>query len=116
MSTSLAPLASAEPASPVIVDSPRITPPGATAKAAESDSKAAFDEKEVRSALSRTGEQIVVGGHEMRFNYDRDLHRVVVTVRSKATGEVVRTIPPAEYIKFAARMRELMGVLLEKDV
>ena len=71
------------------------------------------DEEEVRKAIASTGDQIVVGGRAVQFSYDKSAHRVIVTVRSTETGEVIRQIPPDEYLKFAARLREMVGVLLD---
>ncbi len=71
------------------------------------------DEEEVRKAIASTGDQLVVGGRSVQFSYDSVAHRVIVTVCSADTGDVIRQIPPDEYLRFAARLREMAGVLLD---
>lgn len=56
---------------------------------------------------------IVVGSNNIEFSYNEDADRVVVTVKSE-NDEVVRQIPPEDYINFVSRFRELIGVALDE--
>ena len=49
------------------------------------------------------------------FSYSKDDgDRLVIQVVNKATGEVVRQVPPEEMLKLSERMKALKGFLFEK--
>lgn len=52
----------------------------------------------------------------MEFSYDRITRRIVIRVVSRDTGEVLRQIPPEEYLAFVARFRELVGAIFDRRV
>ncbi len=52
----------------------------------------------------------------MEFSYDRVTRRIVIRVVSRETGEVVRQIPPEEYLAFVARFRELVGAIFDRQM
>ena len=56
---------------------------------------------------------IVVGNRNIEFAYNEEADRVVVTVRSE-DDEIIRQIPPEDYISFVSRFRELIGVGLDE--
>jgi flagellar protein FlaG len=68
----------------------------------------------VESAIERNGEEIRFGGRSIQFTYDRDMELVIVKVKNMDSGELIRQIPPDEFLKFASRFRELMGVLFDE--
>ncbi len=69
----------------------------------------------VVSALSDGVSKIQFGGHSAAFSYDETLDRVVVRIYSSdiPPREVIRQIPPADYVAFVTRCRELFGVLFD---
>ena len=71
-----------------------------------------------RDSLRNLSERIEVGGRSAEFSYDKDLDRIVVRIYSSETEprEVVRQIPPEEYVAFAARFREMLGLLFDERV
>jgi uncharacterized FlaG/YvyC family protein len=73
--------------------------------------------KEAISALSDGVSRIQFGGHTAAFSYDETLDRVVVRIYSGDTPprEVIRQIPPADYVAFVTRCRELFGVLFDNE-
>jgi hypothetical protein len=86
----------------------------AAPRAAESASRPAID----REALLRQAEpsRVALGGRTAEFSYDPRLDRIIVRVLSgdRPGGEVVRQIPPQEYVNFVSRFREMLGVLLNE--
>lgn len=72
-----------------------------------------IDPEIIESAIEKTGNEVVFGGRSIEFNFDRDVGRVIVKVVAKESGEVVRQIPPDEFLKFTAQFRELIGVLFD---
>ena len=85
-----------------------------------SGSAAATDDtrEKVVSALSDGVSKIQFGGHSAAFSYDEKLDRVVVRIYSgdAPAREVIRQIPPADYVAFVTRCRELFGVLFDNKL
>ena len=70
---------------------------------------------DAESALERNGRELIFGDRRIEFSFDRDVGRVVVKVRQAESEEVVRQIPPEEYLRFIARFREQIGVLFDEQ-
>ncbi len=83
----------------------------------KTSSKTGVSADEVRAALGENGERVSISNRTVEFSYDDDLHRVIVKVFSSETDPptVVRQIPPEEYLTFAARFRELQGILFDQQ-
>lgn len=89
-----------------------------TKRADGSGQKPDADADSVVAAIQSLGETVELGNQVAEFSYDSDLNRVVIKIFSSANGprEVVRQIPPEEYLEFAARYRELLGVLFDEKL
>jgi uncharacterized FlaG/YvyC family protein len=70
------------------------------------------------AALKTAGSKIDMGNRSAVFSFDQATGRVVVKIVSNDTNppEVVRQIPPEEYLTFVTKVRELFGVLFEKQL
>lgn len=68
-------------------------------------------------SLRKLSEKVVLGGRTAEFSYDTKLDVIVVKIHSSSTEprEIVRQIPPEAYLKFQARYRELLGLLLDEQ-
>ncbi len=53
---------------------------------------------------------------KVSFDVDKDTGRSVVRVLNKETGEIVRQVPPEELLTLVARMRQLSGIIFNKQV
>ena len=77
-----------------------------------------FDPKEMRQsleqAISLLNEQLKNDGRTLSFRMDDSIHRPVITVRSTATGEIVRTIPNEVVLKVAHNIEDIKGLLLDQ--
>lgn len=51
-----------------------------------------------------------------RLEVDNELHRVIIKLIDKKSGEIIRQIPPEELIELAKKMRSAEGVFLDKEV
>jgi len=73
--------------------------------------------EDVRASLRDNGDKVSIGNRTVEFSYDEDLHRVIVKVFSSESEppKVVRQIPAEEYLTFAARYRELHGILFDEQ-
>jgi len=79
-----------------------------------------FDDsgQELEKAVSRIEEFISRHSRQLEFSVDDDAGRLVVTVREKHTGEIIRQIPPEEVLSVAANIADQLvqdqsGLLLQ---
>ena len=79
------------------------------------DREAASQSSEAAKRAVEKNPRIVVGSRNIEFSYNDEVDRVVVTVKSE-DDEVVRQIPPEDYINFISRFRELIGVSLDEVI
>lgn len=80
------------------------------------EAAAATSPEQVEKAIESTSDRIAFGNRTIQFSYDRDEDRVIVTVKDKDSGEIVRQLPPKDYLKFAARFKEMLGVLFDEQI
>ena len=83
-----------------------------------SATRPAADPQAVLASIEAFGGSIRFGHRSAEFSYDADLNRVVVKVFSSDNEprEIVRQIPPEDYLTFSARYRELLGLLFDEQV
>lgn len=67
----------------------------------------------IRKALE-SNPRVVLANRTVEFAYNEDIDRVVVTVKSGDTDEIVRQIPTADYLKFVSQFREFLGVIFDE--
>ncbi len=53
---------------------------------------------------------------ELQFEIDRDTNMIIVKIKDKETGDVIRQIPPDVVVKLAKAMEEFLGVILDERV
>jgi flagellar protein FlaG len=73
---------------------------------------------DVLSDLKAVGSKIDLGNRSAVFSFDQTTGRVVVKIVTNDTNppEVVRQIPPEEYLNFVTKVRELFGVLFDQKL
>jgi flagellar protein FlaG len=67
----------------------------------------------LEAAIDKLNEQVERNGRGLNFSIDEKLNRPIITVRSTATGEVVRTIPNEVVIKVAHNIEDIKGLLMD---
>ncbi len=76
------------------------------------------DPKQMREnlheAIEKLNDQVERNGRGLNFSVDDRLNRPIITVRSTATGEVVRTIPNEVVIKVAHNIEDIKGLLMDQ--
>ncbi len=50
------------------------------------------------------------------FSIDKNAEKIVVTVKNRVSDEVIRQIPAEELLTIQAKMEELSGLILNKEV
>lgn len=53
---------------------------------------------------------------ELRFSVNKELNQVVVKVIDSHTDKVIKEIPPEDIIKLHSRMKEVIGLLFDKEI
>ena len=53
---------------------------------------------------------------ELKFEIDRDLNMIIVKIKDKDTGEIIRQIPAEVVVKLAKAIEEFLGVILDERV
>ncbi len=93
------------------------TPPPVTERRARAEERApetTLDVEAIASAVESQAVERISGGRTIEFSFDNDTNRVIVKVKSEDSGEVVRQIPPDEYMRFVARFKEMAGILFDE--
>ena len=70
----------------------------------------------LREAVEKLNDQVERNGRGLNFSVDDRLNRTIITVRSTATGEVVRTIPNEVVIKVAHNIEDIKGLLMDQTL
>ena len=68
----------------------------------------------LQEAIEKLNDQIERNGRGLNFSVDDRLNRPIITVRSTATGEVVRTIPNEVVLKVAHNIEDIKGLLMDQ--
>ena len=72
------------------------------------------NEEKVRAAVKEINNELVKLQSELGFSVDKVAKEVVVTVKRKESGELVRQIPSETVLKLAHNFEKLKGVLLDE--
>ena len=79
-----------------------------------------FDPKEsqrkLSEAIAHLNEMVQSTGTNLNFSRDEALNQVVITVKNTETGEVIRQIPDATFLKIAHNMESLKGLLHNQEI
>lgn len=77
------------------------------------DDDANVDPQALRQAVHDAVAQLLDRGVELSYRVDSELDRVVVEVRDRADGTVLRQIPGEEVLRLARRLQDSSGGLLQ---
>lgn len=70
----------------------------------------------VKQAVEVMNQAMEIFNYNLQFKIHQATNQVVVKVVDKDSGEVIREIPPEQMLDMMARMRDAVGVLLDKIV
>lgn len=84
-------------------------------KARQDAQKRQPSEQEVQQAVAEANSQFSGPNEKIAFGYEKRLNMLIVQVQDRNSGEVVREIPPREFIDFKIAMRERIGLFLDKQ-
>lgn len=72
------------------------------------------EQMEVQEAVEALNNSIEYINRRLRFTIHEDTQRVMVRVVNLETDEVIKEIPPEEVLDTVARIREMIGLLIDK--
>lgn len=105
-------------AAPAVLAAPAAPAVSAVPKAPAIKVEPMVDPKQMREnlqeAIEKLNDQVERNGRGLNFSVDDRLNRPIITVRSTATGEVVRTIPNEVVIKVAHNIEDIKGLLMDQ--
>jgi len=107
----------AQPAAPPPAQVAMARPVAPVEKAPAVKAEPLVDPAEMRAnleaAIEKLNQQVERNGRGLNFAIDEKLNRPIITVRSTATGEIVRTIPNEVVIKVAHNIEDIKGLLMD---
>ena len=68
----------------------------------------------VKEALNEINQKIRPTNTQCEFKYHEKTNRISITVRDRATDEVIREIPPEKTLDMIAKSLELAGILVNE--
>ena len=74
------------------------------------------NEEKVRAAVKEINNELEKLQSELGFSVDKVANDVVITVKRKESGEIVRQIPSETVLKLAHNLEKLKGVLLDEKL
>lgn len=66
--------------------------------------------------IKKLNESIASSGKELKFKYNEDAKQLYVEVLDAKTKEVVTSLPPEFLIDLSLKMKEMIGVFLDKRI
>jgi uncharacterized FlaG/YvyC family protein len=80
-----------------------------------SDAQPAKVSEETRAQIESMVKELAAS-KQLNMYYDEDIDRVVVTIVKEANHEVIRQIPSSEFLSFARRFDEFVGLMVDRRV
>jgi len=73
-------------------------------------------QENLREAVEQLNKQLASSGRSIGFSYDEVANSPVVTIKSTATGEVIRQIPSEAVLRVAHTFEALKGLLHDASI
>lgn len=72
-------------------------------------------ESELRELSKKLNDEMKRVGTDLNFSYDENIPGLMVTVKESNSDKIIREIPTKEAIELMKRMREVIGVIFDKQ-
>ncbi len=72
------------------------------------------DKNAVKLQTEELNQVVDLFNHELRFEIDDRLGKVIVKIIDKETGETIRQIPPEDMLNIMARIDEVLGMMFDE--
>lgn len=71
---------------------------------------------EIKDAIEKLEKTSSIFNKRLKLYVNREINRIVIKVIDRNTDKVIREIPPEEIQRLIARIRETIGVLVDKKI
>ncbi len=71
-------------------------------------------EAELQKAVQDANMALPGGNQKISFIYEKRINQMFVQIVDKTSGEVIKEVPPREFIEHKVAMHEFIGLLLDK--
>jgi len=80
----------------------------------ETKEKSEFQSSQVDKVLENFNNIVKIFDVRLEFSIHEETDRIMVTVKNIETNEVVREIPPKKVLDLAAKIMEMVGILIDE--
>ncbi len=70
----------------------------------------------LEKGIEEINQNIRIFNTKLSFYIDEPTGRTVIKISDRETDEVIREIPPIEFLKIAAKLSEIIGIIIDKKV
>jgi len=78
------------------------------------ENKKAPTEAELQKSVQDANIAFAGSSQKISFIYEKRINQMFVQIVDKASGEVIKEVPPREFIEHKVAMHEFIGLLLDK--
>ena len=71
--------------------------------------------RDVQQAVKQANQSLPSSNESITFGYEEKLGQLIVQVSDKATGRVIQQLPSKEFVQYQIYMKEMVGLLLDKQ-
>ena len=94
---------------------PKVAPQEAVSQPAQAQTEPMVSEQELKQAVQQANQSFAGSNEAVSFTYEEKLGQLFVQITDNASGEVIREVPSKEFIQHQVAMKELVGLLLDKQ-
>jgi len=87
----------------------------ATVQLAQNKPEPMVSEQELKQAIQQANQSFAGSNESVSFTYEEKLGQLFVQITDSTSGEVIREVPSKEFIQHQVAMKELVGLLLDKQ-
>lgn len=80
------------------------------------DKASILNQKELNEALDNLNETVETYHKQLRFEYHEKAERMMVMVVDMATQEVIKEIPPEKIMEMVAKIKEMVGIIIDETI
>lgn len=82
----------------------------------DSAEKEPVDEEKLKAGIDNLNHSLQAFNIKISFSKDEPTGRTVIRVSNSESDEIIREIPPEQFLKIAAKLSELMGLLVDQKI
>ncbi|MBO8173155.1 MAG: flagellar protein FlaG [Bacillaceae bacterium] len=80
------------------------------------DKNQLLNEEQLQAKLDKINHTVALYNKQLKFEFHKDANQLMVKVINKETHEVIRELPPEEILDLEARIRNMIGILIDEKL